>query len=448
MRETRFFLFLVCFCSTLVAQTAGKQFTLQQAIDFALANGYSVKNAATDIEIARKKVIELRGIGLPQVKADASFQNFLQVPVSLIPAGAFDPSAPDNAYLRLPFGVQYNLSYGYTASWLVFSGEYIVGLQASRTYVDYTKSNLRKSEIEIKEGVTRAYQTLLVLNENKKILEENIKNLDRFLFETEAIQKEGFVEELDVDRIKLIRNNLKSSLDNLNQQKNLAEKLLKFQMGYDVNTSISLSETFDSFTSSIVVSATQEPKFDFSASADNRLIELGLRLQTLSHKRTLANYLPTLSTYYSWKENRVNNDLKFLTDPDFRVPGGTLLGINLSVPVFQGLSQKARVQQAKLELDKIKVLQSQASQGYDLKSSQAWSEFKAAMNTFRDRKESVSLAIRIRDRSATKYREGVGSSIELIQAENDLLSAQSNYIISAMQLMDANVSLNKQLNLF
>lgn len=429
-------------------QTGFREFSLSQAIQYAMQNGYTLRNASTDIEIAKKKVTELRGIGIPQLKADASFQNFLQVPVSLIAANAFDPGAPGNAYLRLPFGLQYNLSYGYTASWLLFSGEYLVGLQASKTYVDYTRSELRKSEIEVREGVTRAYHTILVLKENKKILQESMANLDKSIMETQAVLREGFIEEMDLDRLKLLRNNLSTTLNNLHQQKNLAEKLLKFQMGLSIGDSVSLTDSFENILSSIEKEFPSEPRFEFASSAESQLIELGLRLQELSRKRMQANFLPTLSTFYSWKENRITNQFSSISDPGFRVPGGTLLGLNFSIPVFQGLSQRSRVQQADLELMKIKNSRQQASQGYVLKSEQALSEFNTALNSLKDSRESVTLAMRIRDKSGIKFREGIGSSVELIQAENELLSAQGRYITSAMQLFNAHVTLNKQLNRF
>jgi outer membrane protein TolC len=191
-----------------------------------------------------------------------------------------------------------------------------------------------------------------------------------------------------------------------------------------------------------------EPKFDFNESADSRLISSGLKLQELSRKRMMANYLPTLSTFYSWRENRVGDEFSMLSKADFRVTGGNILGVNLSVPLFQGFSQRSRVQQASLELKKIRVQQTQAMQGYSLQSAQALGEFRSALNTFNNSRESVALARKIRDKSAVKYREGVGSSIELMQAENELLNAQGNYISSATQLLNARVNLDKQLNKF
>lgn len=432
----------------LISTAAGAQnaFTLQQAIDYALKNGYSVQNAATDIEIARKRVAEIRGIGIPQLSAEGSYQNFLQVPVSVIEANAFNPMAPPGEFLRLPFGVQQNLSIGYTASWLAFSGEYIVGLQASKAYVDVSKATLRKSEIDVKESVIRAYNTVLILYENKRILTENIASLDNSIAQTSAFFTEGFVEELDVDRLKLLRKNLSSTLATLEQQTVLAEKLLKFNMGYDVNAAITLSDSVKDLVAAAALGVETEPKFDVRNNIDYLLLDKGLSLQKLELKRQRANYLPTLATYYTWKENRITNDWDLLFDPTFRVPGGTIFGVNLSVPIFKGLSQKARVQQAKLNISKTEVSQKQATQGLELQAAQSFTNYKTALENYKNNQESILLAEKIRERTRIKYQEGVGSSVELLQAENELLGAQANYITAVQQLLDARVTLDKNLN--
>ena len=436
---------LLFFSLSLGAQTA---MTLPQAIEYGLKNGYSVQNAASDIEIARKKVTELRGIGIPQLNADGGYQNFIEVPVSVISADAFNPQAPPGTYLRIPFGVKHNMSYGYTASWLAFNGEYLVGLQASKAYVDLSKTNLRKSEIEVKESITRAYQTVLVLYENKRILNETIASLENSIVQTEAYYKEGFIEELDVDRLKLLKQTLSITLSTLEEQTSLAEKLLKFNMGYDVNVELSLSDKLSDHIETAKSGAETKPAFDFKANIDNILLDQALNLQKLELKRQQSAFLPTLSTFYSWKESRITNEGDKLFDPMFRVPGGTLWGVNLGVPIFKGLSQRSRVQQARLNIQKLETSQKQARQGLELQAAQSYTAYATALKNYKQSEESVALAGRIHERAEIKFKEGVGSSIELIQAENDLLNAQASFVEAARQLLDSRVSLDKNLNKF
>jgi outer membrane protein TolC len=370
------------------------------------------------------------------------------VPVSVISADAFNPQAPPGTYLRIPFGVKHNMSYGYTASWLAFNGEYLVGLQASKAYVDLSKTNLRKSEIEVKESITRAYQTVLVLYENKRILNETIASLENSIVQTEAYYKEGFIEELDVDRLKLLKQTLSITLSTLEEQTSLAEKLLKFNMGYDVNAELSLSDKLSDHIETAKSGAETKPAFDFKANIDNMLLDQALNLQKLELKRQQSAFLPTLSTFYSWKESRITNEGDKLFDPMFRVPGGTLWGVNLGVPIFKGLSQRSRVQQARLNIQKLETSQKQARQGLELQAAQSYTAYATALKNYKQSEESVALASRIHERAEIKFKEGVGSSIELIQAENDLLNAQASFVEAARQLLDSRVSLDKNLNKF
>jgi len=449
MKQFKIILLLLLFSPFIKGQDGTSQsFSLQQAVDYAVKNGYSIKNAATDIEIANKKIKETRAIGIPQLNAESGYNNFLSLPVSVIDASAFNPMAPPGQLARIAFGVKNNLNYGYTASWLAFNGEYLVGLQASKTYLEISKKSLRKSEIETKESVTKAYYTVLILQENKKILQENISNLEQSIAQTSAFNKEGFIEELDVDRLKLLMTNLKNTLATLEQQKVLAEKLLKFQMGFDVNGAIVLTEELNNVVSAASAGVDPEPKFDVKNSIDFSLLETTHQISMLNTKRLKANYLPTLSTFYSWKESRLGNKFENLTDPAYRVSGGTIVGLNLSVPIFQGFGQAARVSQAKLETKKIEVQQIQQQQGYALQSSQSLTEYVTALNSYKSNKDAVELADKIKSRTTIKYNEGVGSSVEVLQAQSELLSAQSNYINSIFQLLNARVALDKNLNKF
>jgi outer membrane protein len=443
-------LFLLLFAGVLNAQNPASttEFSLAQAIDYAVKNGYSVKNASTDVEIAEKKVKEVRGIGLPQMRAEAGFQDFIKVPVSLLKANSFNPNASPDEYLRLPFGVKYNMSYGYTASWLLFSGEYLMALRSSKTYTDISKSMLRKTEIEIKESVTRAYYSILLLRESRKLLTENIASIDKSISETSAYNKEGFVEELDVDRLILVKSSQSIMLNSLNSQYELAEKLLKFEMGYDVSAPIVLSESFEQVVKTNSEGVDTQPKFDFSNSIETIMIQKTYNYQKLNIKVLKANYIPTLSTFYSWKESRITNDFNQLSDPNFRVPGGTIFGLNLSVPIFQGLGQQAKIQQAKLGLTKIEVQQKQIQEGLLIQSAQALNEYNTALDSYKNSKQAADLSIKIRDRAKIKYNEGVGSSVEVIQIENEVLNTQSNYVNAAMKLLNSRVTLDKVLNKF
>ncbi|MFN4122662.1 MAG: TolC family protein [Flavobacteriales bacterium] len=435
--------------STLFAQQRPAiTYTLEQAVAYALKNSYSAKNAQTDVEIARKQVKEVTGVGLPQINADAQYQQFINLPVSLVPANAFDPSAPDDLFLKLAFGTNFNTNYGVSASQLIFSGEYIVGLQAARAVLDMSKLGQKKSDQEITETVSKSYYTVLILKENKRIIEGSIKNIDESLRQTVAFNKEGFVEELDVDRLMLFKNNLINTQNTLIRQSKLAEMLLKFHMGLDVNAEVDFVDKLDETLLKVTMRENEQLQFNPSQNIDALLLSKQVDLQRLQLRRERSNYLPSVAGFFSARENRFGNEFSQLRDEQFRVAGGTIWGLQLNVPIFAGFSKNARVQQARLELFKVENQKEQINQSLAMQAAAAETDFKTALEKYRTAEESVRLAEKIRKIADIKYQEGVGSSIERTQAETDLLNAQSAYMSSVLELLNARVNLDKNLNKF
>ena len=151
MKKLSLIIALYFIVSFVVAQEI-QSFSLQQAQAYALENNYEKVNAENDLLIAKKKVWETTGIGLPQVNFEAQFQNFIDLPVNLVPANAFDPNAPADEFSELKFGTDYNTSATISASQLLFDGSYIVGLQASKTYKQYAEQNVAKNRNRSKRG--------------------------------------------------------------------------------------------------------------------------------------------------------------------------------------------------------------------------------------------------------------------------------------------------------
>lgn len=420
--------------------------SLAKAIDIGLQNAYSQRNAQTDIEIASQKVKETTGLGLPQLSASAGLNNFLQLPVNLIPADAFVPGAPPNTFLRLAFGTKYSANAGITLSQLIFSGEYLVGLQASRAYKSFSELNKKKDEIEVKEQVTKAYNTVLLLNETKRLLDRNINNIDSLVNQTDAYYKEGFLELQDVDRLKLTKSSLTINQANLIQQIKVAEQLLKFQMGVDVNSPVTLS---DSFNQMIIMAAqvkNDAGKFSFDESIDRMVLDQAVRLQELSVKRYKSQALPTLAGFYSFTQNYFGQEFRDLADKNFSVPGGSILGLSLRVNIFTGLTRTAQINGAKLELKKTKIQFEQVQNGYALQANNAQTEFTAAFEKYNNSIENVKLAERIYQTAQVKFKEGVSNSFELLQAQSDLLQAQANLIQSSSDLIIAKINFQKAQN--
>jgi len=432
------------------------KFSLQGAIQYAIENNYTVKNSVTDIEIAKKKVWETTAIGLPQVAVNAQYTNIFKVPELAFPtttikvedfaAGIpFTPQAlRDNLSLGstpgdvIPLGVKENTVANLVVSQLIFSGEYIVGLQASKTFKLVSEQSLVKTELEIKQLVYDSYHLVLVLRESQKIGEEILANIVKTEFEVSESFKEGFVEETDLDQIRLTKTQLENSVSTLKRQIEVALKLLKFQMGLNVDANIELTENLDQLITGLDSESLLVQQLILGDNIDYQLISNQEKIGELNLKLEKWRFLPTLAGFYQHQEKANKPAFDFST-PD-------MVGISLDFPIFTSGSRMAKISQARMNLEKAKNTKEQVIQGIYLDLSQSRSDFLNAVESYKVQNQNIEIARKIYERSLIKYREGLTSSLELTTANNQYLDAQRTYFQDMLQLLNAKTKLNKVLN--
>lgn len=424
---------------TIIAQEKSS-FSLDQAKAYALENNYNNQKSKLDIKIAKKKIAETRAIGLPQVNAEAKVQKFLDIPISLAPANAFNPAAPEGELAELQFGLNYNNSVGISASQLIFDGSYIVGLQAARAYKNVAVNNQAKTEVELKEAVTQAYFTVLVAEENTKILTESFETTKSMLTESEALYREGIVEEQNVDQLKLTVNELKVSVGVANGQIEFARKLLNLQLGIDIDSSIILTNDIDFFVNNINLEPLQK-EFKASSHIDFQLVEGNVRLMQLNLRKEKYSFLPSLNMFFNHQQQNMNNDFDMFSGGDFYP--STVVGASLTLPILTSGSRLAKMSQAKIEYDKAKIDAEMAEQNLNYQSQLAKSNYETEYETFSNQKSNLELSKKIYDKTIKKYKEGIASSTELSQIQNQYLNSQGKYIQSLLNVLKAQSELQK-----
>jgi len=234
------FLFSCCNFFSKAEGDEKKTFSLEEAQSFAIENNLNIKNAEADVKLARKRVWETTAFGLPQVNGSVNYTDNLSLATVLMPN--FFEGKPDEM-IEFQFGTQHNASASITANQLVFSGPYIVGLMAAKVYKQISLQNLEKTEIDIKELVTRNYYLVLLTEETKRTLVKNYRNTEKTYLETRAMFEQGFVEETDVDQLKVTLTTLNNSINSMERQEKLSRNMLKFQMGLDLEAPISLLDS-------------------------------------------------------------------------------------------------------------------------------------------------------------------------------------------------------------
>lgn len=442
MKKNRIILALACLVgfSSLAQQT----YSLAEAIEFAAKNNASVKNAILGIESANQKVKETRAIGLPQISASGEFQNFLDIPVSVLPGNALNPAGDPNELIALQFGTEYNAKGSLNANQLIFNGSYIVGLQTSKKFKKVSEFQKTKTIQDVKENVIKAYYGALVAEKTVVTLTEISETSKSIYNQTKGLFEEGLIEEDNVTQLSLNVLTSQNSLNSAKRQLEDAKNLLKFQMGMEVNETISLSSDFDAVISSLDA-AQSEVTSDISQNIDFLLLNQQRELNVLNVKYEQSQYLPSLTTFFTHQQNALRNDFDLLQSGNPWFPT-TIWGLNLSVPIFSSGSRMALVSQAKIELKQTENNLAQLEKGLSIQTQAAKTKYSNAFETYNTSKEAVAISKKIYDNYQIKFKEGLISSLDLSQIQTQYLSAQTQYIQSMYNLVTAKIELDKITN--
>ncbi len=443
------------------------QMSLSEAQAYAVEHGFSVQNARLDAEAARRSVKETTSIGLPQVNGKIDFNNFIDIPTQVAPADAFgfpdylteflggvsqETGVPINApqgeadeISELQFGAPLTMEAGITATQLIFDGSYFVGLQAAKAYASLTQNAIGKSEAEIKSQTAQAYHTAVMAAENIAILKQSKTLLEKSLNDANAMFENGFAEEQDVDQLRLTLRDVENRINYAQQQSVIALNMLKFTIGLPMDNELSLSDNVETLTSEKVDLTLLSETFNLENNVDYKLQSTSLKMMELNWKNEKARALPSIGAFYSYSKNAQRDEFNFFDGNEKWYPT-QLWGVQLKMPIFTSLQGHQRIQKAKIELEQSQLLLNQVSEGAKLEHANAKNDYAFAIDNYQTQIENKELAEKIFNRTQTKYNEGLSSSFDLSQAENQLLSAQGNYINAVLTLLNAKSSLAKALN--
>ncbi len=429
---------LICiFAFTCAA--AQPQFTLDEAQLFAMEHSYVLKNTQHDIVLAQKEVWKTITIGLPQVSGTANFNMFLNLPVSLIPGEFFGEEA--GTYVPVKFGQDYNSDFGFTVSQLIFDGSYIVGIGSSKIYLDLAKHASEKAEINIREAVAQAYYMALIGMKNKQIMEENLQNSQNLLRETEAYFKNGFREEMDVDQMKILVKNAENEVLKAEREITIAKVVLKYVLGYPMDGEIELTDQLETFVDPLT-NLNQASGFDLSGHIDYRLAVTNFQVSEKLLKLEKTTFLPKLSGFYSYSKTAYGNQANLFKSSVSWYPS-SLIGLQLTVPIFNSGEKIVSVQQAKINVEKAFNERKLAETTLQKDYLTAAAEMETAKEKYENDVENHQLAERILQKTKIKFSNGLSSSTELSQLETQYLQTYGAYVASVMQLLQANLQLKK-----
>ncbi len=442
--------------------------SLEQAQQYAIDNAFNVRSAQLDAAKAEREVKETLSAGLPQVNGTLEYNNFIDIPVQVAPADAFgfpdyltqflagvaqetgvplNAPAPDPDGLQeFQFGNEQTVTAGFTASQLIFDGSFFIGLQAQKAYAEAMRVGVRKSEAETRQQVAEAYHMVLISQENVTILKDSRGVLENSLEETRALYENGFAEAQDVDQLELSLADLDSRIKYAEQQEEVTLDMLKFQIGLDLSAELELTDTVDSLVKGDEVALLSAP-LNLDANPEVMMQQNYVRLAELGIKNEKARRLPSINAFYTYQQNAQRNEFSFF-DGGGRWFPIQLWGVQLNWPIFGSSMGYQRIEKAKVDLEKAEAALQQIEQGARLEYRSAKIDFDNALEQRSIQQRNMALAERIYNTTQVKYNEGMSSSFELSQAQNQMLTTQGNYINATLQLLNARTRLNKALNNF
>lgn len=428
--------------ATIVAQPLAV--SLEEAIQIAIDSSYATRDAEFNLLKKEREVQEVIAIGLPQVNAQAQFQNFLEIPTQLIPSEQLGQDPGE--FIEAQFGVNYNLNGSIQATQLIFDGTYFIGLQAAKTVVEFSRIQKSKAVQDIKLATADAYYTTLLAQANFDILTENVANLDKTLGETKALYENGLAEEQDVDQLELNRNKLIISRDNTERILIISRQALLYIMGLPISTEITLTDDIESL---VVLNNSpeyleQEP--DLYNHPDYLLAKTNVSLADLQIRGDKATFYPSLNGFVSYQQLGQSNEFNFFDSSADNFFPTSVWGLTLNVPIFSGFQRKRQLQQSQIAYEQSEMQLRQAEDGLRLEIVQARSNYEASLKNWENQKRSFELAQRINKKTTIKYSEGIADSFELNISENQLLQEQTRYIQTALELLNAKKALDKALN--
>lgn len=426
------------------SQNQPNSFSLKEAQDYAEKNSFSVKDKELGFEKAKKQILETAAIGLPQVSFNADYTYNSQLAQTPLPDGFI--GAPDGEPDLVAFGVEHQTTATLSVNQLIFDASYLVALRATTVVKDIANLNTEKAKIDIRTEIAQTYFLVAVTLENKNLIEENVKTLKKNLFEVQEFFKSGLLEEQDADQVEILLLQQEAALDNLRRSLILAEKLLKFQMGMALETEVSFTENLETLMAS---SNTESELLAQSFNRDNHIDYRIMEAQRFATKLQLQNQwntmYPKLSGFLRHSESNFGNDQFNAFQFDRSWIPGTAMGLSLQWNIFQGSGRIARIQIAKIDLERVDLALEANTNMLDIQYETDKSNFENAIANYNTQKRNLDLSSKIRDRTRIKFKEGIASSLDLTQAENQQTQAQSTYFQAVLNLLNSKEQLAKTL---
>jgi len=425
-------------------KSQSQKLSLSECIDLAIENNENLKNSILEEKISKALSNEYLSIGFPQINFDGGIKYNHEVPKSLLDISRFMPGVPEGTEQEVQFGQAYDGRVDLFVNQMIFNGSYFVGLSAAKELVKLSEKMTERNVIDIHESVSKAYYTTLNTKSRVDLVNSNIDRLDALLKQTKSLYENGFVEKLDLDRIQVSFNNLKSEKIKADRLYDLSLAVLKFQIGLSVDKKIELIEEFNE---ELVTAFTFDlDEFDYSKRIEYSILQTDKNLKFYELKNNRSQYLPQVYANYNYGYNTSASQSNIFFESDRWKKFGTF-GLQVIVPIFDGFLKRSRINQSKFKIEQVENQMLFLERSINLQINQSLAAYQNSKESLKIASENLVLAQDVYFASEKKYAQGVGSNLELIDSNNSLKIAQNQYYNSLYESIISIIDIKKTLGI-
>ena len=430
----------ILFCYQLSAQDL--ELNLDACIELAIKNNENLKNSVLEQNISKAISKEYLSIGLPQVSIDGGLNYNYQIQKSLIDISNFMPAVPKGTEQEVQFGQTYDGRFDFNINQMIFNGSYFVGLAASKELEKLSNKLTQRTEIDIYESVSKAYYTVLITKSRIQMVYSNIERLLTLLEESKQLYDNGFIEKLDIDRITVSYNNLQSEKIKTDRLYDLSLFVLKFQIGIPLTQELKLignlnEDILENFDFNL-------SEFDYNKRIEYSILKTDRNLKSYDLKNNRSQYLPQIYVNYNYGLNTSASSYDLFFD-SYRWKNFGSVGLKLVVPIFDGFLKRSKINQSKYKIEQIDNQLSFLERSIDLQINQSVVDYSNSKESLEITSKNLYLALSIYNASEKKYKEGVGSNLEVLNANAGLKQAQNNYYNAVYEVIISKINLEKTL---
>ncbi len=425
-RKHSLLLMLLFFSAGLLHAQQKLTLDLEGAVKYALQYNKTMKNSGMAVDQAGEKLKEAIANGLPQLNAAVDYSNALGAKIKI----RFNPDMPASEIPIKPTS-NFNLNVGQ----LLFSGSYLVGIQSAKLFKSLTEKSLEKTELEIISQVTEGYHLVLVSQDLLKIMEQNRANLQEVYRKTEPLVRVGMIEKTDLDQLSVQVTSLQNAVNASERQLELATNMLRLQLGVPAETEIELTETLAQMLEEPAFEAPLLQSFTLEQNVDYQLMNYQEKMSAKMVDLQKTHSLPTLSGFYSFTHK--------LLKPDFDMSPANIVGLKMNIPVFSSGLRNAQLRQAQIDLETARNNKALLADQLQIQEKQLRFNLTNALENYTNQKNNVEVSRRVYASLNLKYTQGLISSLDLITADNNYLRAETDYISSVLQVLQARTELEK-----